>query len=612
MVAQSGTTLDGFTLTTFERNPSINDAGKVAFIGRVPGGGGIFNEGVFVGDGLPGGLQLISTSDLGPNRDFQTVWINNRNEIAATLISTTAPRTGSVRRYYYEGGSWKYAIVAKGADIVSGQPPNGNCQPIYPFLNIFPNVSMNDDGLVAFSGQTSSGRNCLGEVALPFVLLTTKTDLQEPVGGTLSLSMPQAFAPVIDSNGRVVVRAGTQPNSPILLYPANFSGPPQAIATESMGFTRIGNSPGMGDNGSVVAFYADIDVTINVVKARELTEANGDVVPLPVTPGRGVFVSVNLPGANKRYIIRVAGEVRNGYPDPGERWAKISPPDPNRPGQEFEDRGQDYNYDGFYNNPNYDWEIESFLPDTRVAVSGLQSFADAAKGSFVTVVYLANDTAGNRGVFSGRVNIFSNSPELGGSRIGVEAPVLVTRIGERINDLFGSVGDLAIYDPINKAGQITFWARNANFTEAIFQANPDFRTVVRVPRQARFDGDSPIVEYIVAPDSQITVANLAPGCANIRRTFRTESRVPNTLRQIIIHATDGFERGDIVDTLGKNRPECLADCDECVSIHYHISREGRVTQVVQEKDVAHHAGVANSRTIGIELTDNKGHRANES
>ncbi|MEX2139038.1 MAG: tandem-95 repeat protein [Pirellulales bacterium] len=252
-----------------------------------------------------------------------------------------------------------------------------------------------------------------------------------------------------------------------------------------------------------------------------------------------------------------------------------------------------------------DWQIgdpaggpgpfHGFSTTSRVGVTNLQAFAVPAKGSYATVVYHANDTVGTTkgpAIYTSRINIFNDGFGNPNS-IGVEAPIQVAKIGQNVPGLTGTIQDVALYDPINNDGQIAFWASTAT-GQAIVQAEPKPITTrvtrhpdrpgdpIQVFDKPHFDPDSPLVEYVVE------------GVNNGARAV--------SVNQIIIHATDGFQRGDLDNLATKH------------SVHYYVTREGRVTQLIRESDIATHAGTpapnANNSSIGIELEDGHSHRTN--
>jgi hypothetical protein len=170
--------------------------------------------------------------------------------------------------------------------------------------------------------------------------------------------------------------------------------------------------------------------------------------------------------------------------------------------------------------------------------------------------------------------------------------VRVARVQQSLG-AFGSATDLAVYDSINSAGQVAFWASNGS-SEAIIRtsANPAEHPYItdQVVHRPRLEPDSPLVEYVV------TGRHATDGLGN------PTARV--AFNQIILHATGGRERGDILTLTASEVP----------GIHYLISREGRVTQIISEDRVANHAGTpapnTNLYSIGIELVDDGGHRTN--
>lgn len=68
-------------------------------------------------------------------------------------------------------------------------------------------------------------------------------------------------------------------------------------------------------------------------------------------------------------------------------------------------------------------------------------------------------------------------------------------------------------------------------------------------------------------------------------------RSSRSIRRIVIHTTEGSEAGTIA---------WFQDPRARVSAHYLVARSGRITQMVDDHDLAYHAGNANGDTIGIE------------
>ncbi len=105
----------------------------------------------------------------------------------------------------------------------------------------------------------------------------------------------------------------------------------------------------------------------------------------------------------------------------------------------------------------------------------------------------------------------------------------------------------------------------------------------------------------------LTLTALLCGCAGISRTNWVPSPNFNERRPnfVIIHQTDSISHARALNT--------LTDPARGVSAHYLIAKNGNITQLVEEKDRAWHAGKSwwggqtdiNSASIGIEL-DNQG------
>ncbi|MDQ3815769.1 MAG: N-acetylmuramoyl-L-alanine amidase [Armatimonadota bacterium] len=78
------------------------------------------------------------------------------------------------------------------------------------------------------------------------------------------------------------------------------------------------------------------------------------------------------------------------------------------------------------------------------------------------------------------------------------------------------------------------------------------------------------------------------------RGFRRNRRRP--IRNIILHSTDGREQGDLATLTGNS-----------VSIHWYVTRTGKIYHIVENRDTAFHAGRVfnpaqfdNDATLGIE------------
>lgn len=86
-----------------------------------------------------------------------------------------------------------------------------------------------------------------------------------------------------------------------------------------------------------------------------------------------------------------------------------------------------------------------------------------------------------------------------------------------------------------------------------------------------------------------------------RNNFTPSNRGADDIDLVVIHITGGNAVGYAINTFAAhNNPDNT-------SAHYVVARDGRVFQMVWEKDRAHHAGrSANRRSIGIEhAADNR-------
>src|SRR5215470_20288157 len=83
------------------------------------------------------------------------------------------------------------------------------------------------------------------------------------------------------------------------------------------------------------------------------------------------------------------------------------------------------------------------------------------------------------------------------------------------------------------------------------------------------------------------------------------------IRNVVLHSTEGREAGDLATLTGSK-----------VSVHWYVTRAGKVFHIVNDEDTAFHAGkvfkptfFSNDATVGIEQEhfdpDPKKHRVNE-
>ena len=205
---------------------SINDSGQVAFVGQLGDG----SNGIFVGDGSPS-LNNVTAGLQSPSRVYQpTVQINNSGEIAAVDRVEGSPPSYYLRTWDSSTDSYQVEDQAgPGADDSS-------------FLN---SSSISQDGSIAY-------------IAKPTGLSTAILERDgEPIS---SLPFPQPdLSPVIANNGLVVARADhdtAHPDqNPIELFQP---GVPATLIASVPNFSSLGSSPGISDDGQVVAFYGNL------------------------------------------------------------------------------------------------------------------------------------------------------------------------------------------------------------------------------------------------------------------------------------------------------------------------------------------------------------------
>ena len=226
VIAKSGQ----LELKGIEPGVSINDAGQVAFIGRLN------NErtAVFVADGTsPPTTVATTTSDW---KFHEAIQINDNSELV-TFDQLPVNRRGDNRIRKWDS-SGQPVTVAWGKHNHPGADFDG----------VFSYPSINNRGNVVFSAQVRHRR----PADCPQTCLATPNASGQP-DDFYKEPVQQPVRPFIADNDAIVVRAGIQQNSPIRFYQSDFSNP-QDIATAAMGFSRLGLSPGISDDGSIVVF----------------------------------------------------------------------------------------------------------------------------------------------------------------------------------------------------------------------------------------------------------------------------------------------------------------------------------------------------------------------
>jgi hypothetical protein len=276
-------------LSSILQDASINDAGKVAFVGQYqdknqnPAG-----EGVFVGDGSSLNDITFTTDPTDPNRTFgPAVQINNSDQVAVVDRYTDGGNTEwRLRTWDADGhinsfGNYFYPYATASSPPIYG----------YNFDALAGSVSLSNNGYVAYEAfdyKTNQWQLRLQNDTLPDPLDLPAT----------TLNAPQSLRPMAaNSSGPlnlqyVVVRNGSTSSSPIVLYQnVARGGAPFPVTIASAGspnrFSALGQSPGISDDGQIVVFYG-VDAS-----------------------GPGIFASVNT-ASHGRQIVRIASAAANG------------------------------------------------------------------------------------------------------------------------------------------------------------------------------------------------------------------------------------------------------------------------------------------------------------
>lgn len=459
----------GGSLSALLNTVSINDKGMVAFSGTTPSGGS-----VFIGDMSTIPLN-ISFSPPNISRSYRSgLQINNLNEVTALdRIS------GATLVRIWDGNSpGSFQTIAKGNTALGPSDPNYS---LYDFDAVFVTPSLNNNSEVVFPASYSHQAFKFSAPCQDMCLATAGNVFQFNVLPFSGLAFPSR--PMITDSGAIVVRAGANPTDPIRLYNNDFSSF-TTIADSSKGFTVLGRSPGISDDGRIVVFYGDLSPA--GATALQTTSGPGifaRVNQLCVTPGiNGILDSAlngddektdvgilsglngicetNKTGDDRLHVLvgsssfspiqRVAGLI-NGVLDPGETFI-------------------DADFNGKYDAGELDVGLfSSFDPDSRVSAN-----------STGTVVYIASDAFFNKGIYTSQLDFISTNA-LNLRPFSVDTtPTLVAKKGDAIDGV-GTIQDIAIYDPLNNHDRkntssnrenIAFWLLTDDNKQAVVRATP--------------------------------------------------------------------------------------------------------------------------------------------
>jgi beta-lactam-binding protein with PASTA domain len=279
VVAETPT--NGFV--SFGTGPSVNDKGKVAFVGSHSGGPSIFLWTPIAG------VTDIASSLLSTNRSFgDSVRLNSNDEV---LSWTRLLPSGN-----YEVRVFRSATPNDNSVMVRGLSGASNFDLLYqnPAMNNTRALEDRANGLTGNKdGVCDGGETCVSQIAFNAPLLPSRflgTVIQNPSDAadhgtqhTFSLNTSQSH-PMMSDDGRIVVR-GVNTTDPILLF--NYTlGAPTTIAGSGQGFTALGASPSITPDGKIIAFAGN--------------RGHGD----------GIFLSIDQSeiAAGQRRLVRIVGE----------------------------------------------------------------------------------------------------------------------------------------------------------------------------------------------------------------------------------------------------------------------------------------------------------------
>ncbi|HEV7404817.1 MAG TPA: hypothetical protein VGO11_17880, partial [Chthoniobacteraceae bacterium] len=364
-------------LTAINAGVSMNGAGTVAFTGKVAGG-----SAVFVGDGL-GGPRNITPGFVNAERFFgPAAQINNANQVAVDDVYSD-PSTAQylTLERIWNGGSTNinsFAIVA-GGGFPAGTYPNS-------YSVVLPYPTINNFGQLAFQASSlPSGAPPHSFLAMPKL----------PSGlNSVEVPNPAALRPMIDDDGRVVVRYGNDSTAPIRLYAPDLSTFTD-LATVPGYFSELGRSPGISDDGKVIAFYGN------------LTASGAAALNAPTGPG--LFVSVD-DGTAARKLIRL-------------------------------------------NEPSPFSAFSAFSVDARVAVVHSPAGGAVHAGDVITVCFQATPISGAAGIWT-----MQGALSQGVARLeAVDMTLLpVVQVNDVIGGR--TITGLATHDPLSDSSTVAFWA----------------------------------------------------------------------------------------------------------------------------------------------------------
>ena len=419
VVAKTGQTTAAGTFSGFGTGPSVSEMGMVAFVGQLGSAG----ASIFMGNGSAT-PTWVTAGFVNPNRTFDnSVQINRTNQILANDQVSGSPPS-YFDRIWDGTNPGNFTLVAEGC---------GSCQ----FPSVFSSAALNNLNQAAVSGFDQKFNTLL--------ITPNGTSFNTQIVNGVSLR------PMMDDAGEIVIYDSTKKQ--ISLYSNNLATV-KDIA-DSTDFTSLGQSPGISRNGSVIAFFGNINAT--------------GATHWKTTAGPGIFVSANL-GGGAQQILRIAGN--QTLPELG--------------------------YDATGNKITF--SSTGFNSSLRVGVADLDlGAAGIANDSFV-VSFMGTPTAASRDnpAYPGHPLFFSNQQGLWTTRVDVEnqlqspfgivfhprGAIRVAQIGDAVQGL--TISQISIFDPIALAGAddtgtlrtirrgdhyVAFWVADASNNQMILRGS---------------------------------------------------------------------------------------------------------------------------------------------
>jgi hypothetical protein len=220
------------------------------------------------------------------------------------------------------------------------------------------------------------------------------------------------------------------------------------IASAANGFTNIGENPRISDDGRIVTFYGELD--------------NAGANTLNLTPGAGIFTAFKF--GNSWRVQRVAGIASNGYLDPGEIFDDLD-------GDLIVDAGEDK---GIFSR----FEPDSPISTTSISRS-IYTYYDERSGNALEslIAFIAYDDTNKRGLYTSRPQ-FKTDGTLFNSLVD---PQLVVEESDSIGSLFNNltVDKLTVYDSVNQKSQVAFHVESDATSHAVVTAVKPQMTINR-------------------------------------------------------------------------------------------------------------------------------------